>query len=420
MPSAQVIDLSPTPRRPTTLEHTVASYAQRNRENQIQQQESDALREIYQSHLGDGENIMNTIQQVQQDPRLGPTRRVETMNQLLGFQKYNTELKRKAQQDYEKAQEKEAKIQQVRGLEKARGLPEGSLAEFEGNPNLAASVSKPAREPKVNQADRPIDEDQLRRIKEVTSSPEWEKATTSQRDQLLMRAGVSNSNRESLSKNSIEEEKLAQKKEAADKAEKILFHKESEKYDAELNKAAKGAKNQLSAIKDSRRAIDSGKVSPTSLANIFKNFGEIGKTISNALLNSDEAKIQASVPAFLEGRKELFGVRLSDADLAILQDKLPDIGKSKEANIAILNLMERYSNASILRSEIANDIKKKNNGLRPLGYTDQIEERFDEMMAPVKIKNPWTRNVVDIPAYQASDYIRDGGILVKDEEDLNG
>lgn len=204
------------------------------------------------------------------------------------------------------------------------------------------------------------------------------------------------------------------KQKQALRKEEIEFHKETQKYDEDLLKNTRIAKNQQETIKSIGKAIDSGNVKPGSWANIFKGFGTIGDKLSNAILNSDEATLQASIPALLEGWKEVFGVRLSDADLRVLQDKLPDIGKSPDVNKSILKIMSKYSEMTLLRQKIASEIKKNNKGLRPLGYVEQIEERFDEMQKPVKVINPRTGNTIEIPAHKVSDAINSGARLANE------
>lgn len=205
-------------------------------------------------------------------------------------------------------------------------------------------------------------------------------------------------------------------REKLDRKETIAFHQETEKYDEELLKQTKSAKKQIMAIEDIEKALNSKNVKPTSAANVFSMFGDLGKKISNAVLNKDEATLKASVPQLLEGWKEVFGVRLSDADLKILEDKLPEIGKSIEANKAVVKILKKYSQGTLLRSQISAEIKKKNKGLRPLGYREMVEERFDEMTKPVKVINPNTGKVIEIPAYQVGDAIESGGRLAEEEE----
>lgn len=275
----------------------------------------------------------------------------------------------------------------------------------------AKALTKP--EAKKRESEEAISPEQMSRIKKARSHPDYENASSFKKYQMLLDEGVSRTNAKAESDIYAEQEKIETQKAAEKRKEELTFHKESEEYDAELRKAAKGAQNQLDASNDVREAIEKGGSNPWSLANIFKQFGEVGQALSDAILSGEQATIQASVPAFLEGRKELFGVRLSDADLKLLKDKLPDMGKSKEANIAILNMMNKYSKLSVLRNDIGRQIKEENGGIRPIGYADKVDKRFDEMTKPVKIRNPKTGKVVDIPAYQVSQAVKNGGELVK-------
>lgn len=208
-------------------------------------------------------------------------------------------------------------------------------------------------------------------------------------------------------KQSYEKEKQVRK-------EELEFHKESQKYDEDLSEKTRRAKAQVETFKDIEKAIDSGNIKPGSWTNILRNFGDIGRSVSNAIMNKDEATILSSIPQLLEGWKQVFGVRLTDADLRLLQDKLPDIGKSPEANKAILKVMKKYGEMATLRSKIASSIKKQNKGIRPLGYVDRIEERFDEMTMPVKVVNPKTGNTIEIPAYKVGDAINAGASLANE------
>lgn len=211
-----------------------------------------------------------------------------------------------------------------------------------------------------------------------------------------------------------EERKIDQKEKIRTREEELQFHRESEKYDQELFKQSKIAKNQIDTIGNIEKAISSGNVTPSSLANIFKGMGKIGDKISEALINKDQATLLASIPQLLEGWKEVFGVRLSDADLKLLQDKLPGIGKTPEANRAIVKVLKKYADMTILRSQIAKEIKAKNKNLRPIGYADMIEERFDQMVQPVKVINPQNGREIEIPAYKVSDAIKAGGKLANE------
>lgn len=212
---------------------------------------------------------------------------------------------------------------------------------------------------------------------------------------------------ETRASNERENQKIGRK-------EELQFHKEGEKYDEDLFKQTKIAKSQVETIDNIDKAIKSGNIKPSSWSNIFKGFGKIGDKISEALLNKDEATLQASIPQLLEGWKDVFGVRLTDADLRLLQDKLPSIGKNPEANNAILKVLRKYADMTSLRGQIAEQIKTANRGLRPLGYAAQIEKRFDEMIQPVEIINPNTGKKISIPAYKLSEALLGGAKLANE------
>jgi hypothetical protein len=267
------------------------------------------------------------------------------------------------------------------------------------------------KEDKGTQASRPIDPKQREILDKVRDDPEYQKAPAKEKYKMLTSAGLSRENAETEYEIEKDQEERTQK-------ERELFHKETEKYDEDLSKATRAAKTQISAIDDTIKSIKSGNVKPSSAANVFRFFGDIGKKISDALLNKDQATLNASIPAFLEGRKELFGVRLSDADLRLLQDKLPDIGKSVEVNMQIMKLMKKYAQQSLLRGQIAADIKAKNGGYRPARYADLIEDEFDEMTRPIDVIDP-EGNKVSIPHYLVGAALKKGGKLAKEEENPN-
>lgn len=413
MPSAQVINLNPPQTENKKPFNTFAeSFSNRFMENKKQQKESDALKEIYGQYQQDGQNLQSFMQNVNTNADISPTQKVNLVNQSIKFQEHNAQLQKQALEKLKLEEKIEGDKRAVADLEVKRGLEPGSLAAYPLR--MAEQISRPPTERKPTQASQPIDPDQLRRIQEVESLPAFAAATIPERKRMLRNTGVSKENTDSIVDGFIEEAKSADAKRKDDRATEHLYHKETAKFDEDLFKANTGAKNQLNAINDVRKAISSEEVKPGSWVNFFKGTGLLGDKISSALMNKNEAALQASIPAFLEGKKEMFGVRLSDADLRVLQDKLPDISKSKEANLAILGIMEKYSEASLLKFKIASEIKKDNKGLRPVDYREQIEGRLDEMMKPIKIVNPKTGNTIEIPTYRLGDAIQKGGRLANE------
>jgi hypothetical protein len=312
----------------------------------------------------------------------------------------------------------------VRALEKQYELPEGSLEAYVTNPNLAASVSKPPKETNKNISEKPIDPEQLKLIEDVRKNPEYEKASPNQKYQMLTSNGVSRANAKSESDIAAEEEKINVEKEKGKNKktseqnkqefdEKIRIHKESEEYDKEILSKSRSAKRSVENIKEAEKALKSNKVKPGNTLNILRLFGEPGKALSNAIMNKETKSIQALMPEFLEGKKELFGVRLSDADLNLLQDKSIDIGNSIEANEAVLGLLKKYADASILRGDIASEISKKGGGYRPINYERAVDEEYDRQMTPVSMLDSKGKTY-QIPAYRVGGAIK-RGLRVKNE-----
>lgn len=179
----------------------------------------------------------------------------------------------------------------------------------------------------------------------------------------------------------------------------------SDKYDQQLRESYVTAQKQLESVKDIKTALK-GNVSPYSTAAILEKFGPKGKELSKIFLTGDEAKIKAALPNLLHGWKEVFGIRLSDADLAILEDKLPEIGKSPESNKVFAKMVEKYANMAKLKYEIGMNIKKDNDYYKPRGYEDMVEERFNEMIKEIPMYNPIKDKTYRVPMYQAPGYLQ--------------
>lgn len=172
MPQLQVIDTTPTPRAPTTLENILSSAAQEYNKVATARRESDALGAIYKRYQEEGQGIEKTIMDIQRDPQLSPTTRVNTANQLLQLHKTNAALQKetlneqrkmldkqqKAQKDTLAQEEKEQKIIKDQNMVEALYLENGY--EPEEAKNLAKFDSPAVAQAKIKEKN--ID----RRIKE--------------------------------------------------------------------------------------------------------------------------------------------------------------------------------------------------------------------------------------------------------------
>lgn len=219
--------------------------------------------------------------------------------------------------------------------------------------------------------------------------------------------------REHEEKTELEKEKIKRETQISGRKEKIAFHQESQKFDDKIREDATRAKKQLEVADDVLKAVSSGNVHPSSYANIFSAIPKYGEQISDAFLNKDEAQLKAVSPYLIEGWREVFGTRLTDADLKVVQSKIPSIGKDPEANKAIVSIIKKYAQKSIDRYEAAKKIKEENDGLRPLGYEDMVEKEYENLQGTVRVRNPENGKIYKVKKDKLQGALNAGGTLVE-------
>lgn len=96
MPSPNVLDLSPTPRRNQTgLERVIEGYAEGTRRNN----EADELGKIYEKYKEEGIGIEKKIQAIRTNPKISPTAKTNAVSDLTNIHKINATLQNKAAQE---------------------------------------------------------------------------------------------------------------------------------------------------------------------------------------------------------------------------------------------------------------------------------------------------------------------------------
>lgn len=158
--------------------------------------------------------------------------------------------------------------------------------------------------------------------------------------------------------------------------EKLAEHETSKEYYKGISDARRRAENTLKSVKTVRKALSTHKTGLTWENFFKKQFA--GTFLENIALTKEGAVTEASIPGFLEGGRELFGKQLTNADLAVILGKVVDLGKSNEANEALLDFAEFSANLAIHKAEIADEIIKENKGYRPIGFEAKVEENFQK------------------------------------------
>lgn len=146
MPSLQTVNLNPPARtEQTVLEKTLAGFAGRNRENEIDKRDTDALSDIYKTYKEQGQTLDDAIMAIQTRPGMSPTARVNSINQLTSLKKTNVQLQKQVEKE-SKAQQKIDKQEEKKRFEAEADEAEMEfLQELEGKNLKPTEIYKQAR-----------------------------------------------------------------------------------------------------------------------------------------------------------------------------------------------------------------------------------------------------------------------------------
>jgi len=323
MPSPQVIDLNPSPRTELTpLEKTLSGFSKRNRENQIEQQDTDALKEIYGQYQQDGHNIENALINIQTRPGMSPTARVNAAKQLTDFQKYNQELQKKTQKqivDSEKEMEAEAALRKAGATDKQVALYKASPVG--GQTKIVEDVIE-----QTNRAKTPV--------------------------------GTVGEDVEDFDKGLLAGERV-KRQDARFSLQTPLLTKNSD---------------QLIASENERMSLD--------LLQELDNTGKVGQGVQNLNINPktgdliipkaatpEEQLFVKTVNDFTVKAKDSFGARVTNFELDRFMQRLPTLANSQEGRRMIIRQMKIINEINSLEKRAIQGVFDKY-GVRNIDYID--------------------------------------------------
>lgn len=129
------------------------------------------------------------------------------------------------------------------------------------------------------------------------------------------------------------------------------------------------------ALAEARKAVKGDITGPGAKA-VLKN-----NPYSQLLvgLTPDEAALQATNKQLLSGTKGLFGPKPTEREVfLLLNSMLPSIGKTKEANEAGLDIIEKVNDMKVARSELISRLSE--GGTK---YVPNLEQQVTEQMKPL-------------------------------------
>ncbi len=194
---------------------------------------------------------------------------------------------------------------------------------------------------------------------------------------LFDKAGVPRGFSASYVKNLREEQKESGrakiKKQELARKEKLDIHKESKTYDTGVTKKAESAERKIKAINRQKQIQPNISNWDRYIAATFA-----GTRFEDLMKSQSAQEFDSLVLPMIEGQKENFGVRLSDADLRLVLQKMATSTKHPAANKKIMEWQLLESRLDVERAKIGREVKKENEGFRPLDYEDQVSERMNQ------------------------------------------
>lgn len=166
------------------------------------------------------------------------------------------------------------------------------------------------------------------------------------------------------------------KKQQGDRKERFDVNKLSEESYKKIEKDAESSKKRLRSFDVMEKDLRSNKLDPSNFRNILANLSK--GTVFEGLLSSPEREEfkTASINSY-EGMKDMFGVRLSDADLQLASSKVPSPEKTPDQNLAIINFWRFYDKMAVEKQKIADTIIEKNSGYRPIDFDKQVRSELE-------------------------------------------
>lgn len=329
MPQLQVIDTTPTPRAPTTLENILSSAAQEYNKVATERRESDALGAIYKRYQEEGQGIEKTIMDIQRDPQLSPTTRVNSANQMLQLHKTNAALQKetlKKQESVVKEENKTRELARQRELLKKAGATEEQIDLFE-----AATVGG------QTEVTKNIAQDLLRKNSKPQNLPE---------DVEDVDVGLTPDQR---------------------------FKRQEERYKVQTplveanTKAVKALEVEDDAIQLLQELDATGKVGAgMQKININPKTGDI---FIPEFATPEEQLFAKTINDFTTKAKDSYGGRVTNFELDRFMQRLPTLANSKEGRALIMKQMRLVNQANQLEKKALQDVFDKY-GVRNIDYAE--------------------------------------------------
>jgi hypothetical protein len=106
----------------------------------------------------------------------------------------------------------------------------------------------------------------------------------------------------------------------------------------------------------------------------------MGINLDSLLLSPETKEFQALSKRFFKAGKDLFPGRITDADIGIILEMIPDASKSIEGNERILDALDVANDAKKLRFDTMRQVIKENKGRVPKDLETEINAKIGDQL----------------------------------------
>jgi len=170
--------------------------------------------------------------------------------------------------------------------------------------------------------------------------------------------------------------------------------KETLPYYNQLKKESKGSKENLQRLNRMEQLIKKGNLPTSGWSSLFDSLAKgiwgVGINLK-PLYHADAQEFEKISNDFVKNAKDVFGGRLTDADLKVFMSTVPTLSLSNAGKMRVINNLRYANEANQVRDKIAEDIIKANGGRRPINLQALVEEmagpRLDVLAQKFKEEN---------------------------------
>jgi hypothetical protein len=179
----------------------------------------------------------------------------------------------------------------------------------------------------------------------------------------------------------LQEQRAQEKAEAEkEKQERLEQHKiNKEVFPAYKNilSDARSAREDTKRLNRMEELVKKGNLTRPrwhSLLNAIEH-GVFGYGINlHSLETADSQEFDKLSKEFLKNAKNIFGPRITDADLKTFLKMVPDLSQSREGKLAIIHNMKLSNEAANIKKRAADQVISNNNGKLPRDFDFQVEK----------------------------------------------